>query len=307
MIVAMHDIWDDARTFHGRYIAGLAKKALARKGDKELKSPFLKQLLDQHGRRLATGSPAELREVIELVRAEFKGNGRLAAKNLFLAEAKSVFNYAAFTDKGHAEWDAYALCKMSRYRTCPYCHQSFAFTVVKAPGGKSFRPTLDHFYDKKSHPYLALSLYNLVPSCHICNSSLKGSENFLRKQHLHPFEDEELIGFNFDLDNYLLLRDAPAAQFQMQVEIRPAAAKKMEAARRSVETFLLNERYDFHFEYLARFAKLVGAMSTKEMQRRLKEVDIDADQSEILAFDRAQYREELLGCIKRDIYDAIAG
>lgn len=37
---------------------------------------------------------------------------------------------------------------------------------------------LDHFYDKKTYPYLALSFYNMIPSCSFCNSrALKGNES----------------------------------------------------------------------------------------------------------------------------------
>lgn len=305
MIVAMHDLWDDARILHGKYITTLAKRALDREGDDALRSTVLRMLLEQGAQTLATGSPAELRDVIAMVRRELKG--KQAEKSVFLAESKSLFDYKTFTDKGRADWDAYALCRMSRYKTCPYCQQSYAFTIVRTSDGKSFRPTLDHFYDKKSYPYLALSLYNLVPSCHICNSSLKGTGDFLKRQHLHPFEDEELIGFNFDLDNYLLLRDAPAARFRMNLEIKPTAVDRLDAARRSIETFLLEERYEFHFDELARFAKLVSSLTSKEIQRRLKEVGILVDDSLILGFERSQYREDLLGCIKRDIYDAIVG
>lgn len=36
----------------------------------------------------------------------------------------------------------------------------------------------NHFYDKGTYPYLALSFYNLIPSCSTCNSSkVKGNAN----------------------------------------------------------------------------------------------------------------------------------
>ena len=38
---------------------------------------------------------------------------------------------------------------------------------------KAFYFTLDHVLCKSKNPFSALSLYNLVPCCHICNSKFK--------------------------------------------------------------------------------------------------------------------------------------
>ena len=45
------------------------------------------------------------------------------------------------------------------------------------PDKKHF--TLDHLLDKATHPLLALSLYNFVPSCYSCNSQFKKSEQWI--------------------------------------------------------------------------------------------------------------------------------
>ena len=50
-----------------------------------------------------------------------------------------------------------------------------------------------------TYPYLALSFYNLIPSCPICNSRLKGNKKFNLKSHVHPFAESfhELVRFVF--------------------------------------------------------------------------------------------------------------
>lgn len=56
--------------------------------------------------------------------------------------------------------------------TCYFCNIDFInkfSTSSKTKNGF----TLDHFLDKGTYPYLALSLYNLVPSCYVCNSKVK--------------------------------------------------------------------------------------------------------------------------------------
>lgn len=67
-----------------------------------------------------------------------------------------------------------------KIRTCPYCNRNYTFTVKSSCSkeGKTFttRPEFDHFYNKSQHPMLAISFYNLVPSCSICNHG-KATEN----------------------------------------------------------------------------------------------------------------------------------
>lgn len=61
---------------------------------------------------------------------------------------------------------------------CPYCNRNFIFNFNKS-NKKEATAQLDHFFDKSTYPYLAISLYNLVPSCSICNQrkSKKDSKN----------------------------------------------------------------------------------------------------------------------------------
>lgn len=59
------------------------------------------------------------------------------------------------------------LSKQLNVKTCPYCNRQYTFTIEK--GTKTIRPEFDHFHSKSEFPYLALSFYNLIPSCSICN------------------------------------------------------------------------------------------------------------------------------------------
>lgn len=67
-----------------------------------------------------------------------------------------------------------------KIRTCPYCNRNYTFTVKSSCSTEvrafTTRPEFDHFYNKSQHPLLALSFYNLVPSCSICNHG-KATEN----------------------------------------------------------------------------------------------------------------------------------
>ena len=66
--------------------------------------------------------------------------------------------------------NAYAFLSKLNIRTCPYCNRHYTFTIEKDQKGDfCSRGEFDHFLDKSDYPLLAVSFYNLVPSCHECN------------------------------------------------------------------------------------------------------------------------------------------
>lgn len=61
------------------------------------------------------------------------------------------------------------LSKELNVSVCPYCNLNFTHTIIE----KKIRPEFDHFYPKSKYPILALSFYNLIPSCPVCNHTKK--------------------------------------------------------------------------------------------------------------------------------------
>ena len=59
---------------------------------------------------------------------------------------------------------------------CPYCNRNFVYNIENSQTGRLL-PTceLDHFLPKNKYPLLAVSFYNLIPSCHFCNHT-KGTQ-----------------------------------------------------------------------------------------------------------------------------------
>ena len=56
-------------------------------------------------------------------------------------------------------------------KVCPYCNRSYINCIDKEDGSPPIKGQLDHFYSKKDYPFLAISKFNLVPSCSDCNGS----------------------------------------------------------------------------------------------------------------------------------------
>lgn len=61
--------------------------------------------------------------------------------------------------------------------TCPYCNRNYTYTVEDG----TVKPQIDHFFPKSEYPFLAMSYYNLIPSCSICNGlQVKGEKDPLK-------------------------------------------------------------------------------------------------------------------------------
>lgn len=72
---------------------------------------------------------------------------------------------------------------------CPYCNRSYIFTVKKDARNGKARPQYDHFFPKSKYPYLAVSMYNLIPSCAVCNGGKSNVDSFKdqKVQYLNPY------------------------------------------------------------------------------------------------------------------------
>jgi len=102
---------------------------------------------------------------------------------------KFLFDYDEFSKKDSIyskNWGAYTLTEKLQIRSCLYCNRNYTITVTNDTK-KIIRPELDHFFPKSEHPIIALSFYNLIPSCHICNSNLKGKKPFSLGKYFHPY------------------------------------------------------------------------------------------------------------------------
>jgi len=105
-------------------------------------------------------------------------------KTSFGEEVLTVFNYKKFCDNDGNGFNAYAHLNKLGVTVCPYCNRQYISIVEKKGDLGKTRPELDHFHPKSKYPYLALSFYNLIPSCHVCNSSLKGTKDL----NCNPYE-----------------------------------------------------------------------------------------------------------------------
>lgn len=112
-------------------------------------------------------------------------------------ELESFFSYDSFY-KG-SEWNPYLLFGILNINVCPYCNRQYIFTIG-SQNTKKTRPELDHFFPQTKYPYLALSLYNFIPSCHICNHA----KNDRGQNIIYPYTES----FEHKDDKQTIIKDA---------------------------------------------------------------------------------------------------
>lgn len=160
--------------------------------------------------------------------------------------------YTDFTGK---EEISYKYMDKLNIRTCPYCNRNYTFTIKRTKEDTfKTRPEFDHFYDKSEYPSLALSFFNLVPSCHTCNhGKLKGSAGLnpyfsgfnTRFRVCHPVKDLERKQKDFkpmNINEVLAVKNAD--DFSVAI---PRADSKEET---NIKLFGLIPLYNKHKDYV---------------------------------------------------------
>lgn len=141
-------------------------------------------------------------------------------------------------------------------RTCPYCNRNY-ITRYGINGNKS-TADLDHFYQKKQYPLFALSLFNFVPSCSICNSRMKNTHS--ADGTLYPydegFEDDahfelKYTGKDFSglgtLRLFQALESVKYDDYEVEISVDPyTSSDKRGKIEKSKELFHLTEVYANH-------------------------------------------------------------
>ncbi len=98
--------------------------------------------------------------------------------------------------------DAYKISNFIGLKVCPYCNASLTVNIKK----NKPRYQLDHFFPISKYPYLAISFFNLIPSCGQCNQIKRNTNVRLGEDfHLYSSQTPE-NAFLFKLRKDSLLR-----------------------------------------------------------------------------------------------------
>jgi hypothetical protein len=176
----------------------------------------------------------------------------------------------------------------------------------------TFTGQFDHFYDKDKHPLLRLSFYNLIPSCTLCNTTLKTSAATTTKPLVHPYFagfDSVSPAVTFGVTPPFL--SAPPTNFEITLEVSPGVDNEDEV-RESLHVFQLSEIYQTHKDLVRDLHSkmhLFNADSLKDLKRSLKPSKVNANISKEECFrlyfgtspDISEYQLRPMSKFNRDI------
>lgn len=220
------------------------------------------------------------------------------------AEVESVFKYQGWFDrKRKNRYDAYDLADNLDIPTCIYCNRIYTKTVVNP--SKTTRPTFDHWFPKEQFPLLGLSFFNLIPSCSICNSGVKGKNAFDINTHFHPYlknnNPEDLINFKYSYDH----KDYSTFKFKI--------VNSNDFSKKSTEAFKLREIYETHEDEITDLRRLRDIYSDKYLHilknNVLKNTMVSDEEIYRLAFgthlDETMFDRRPLSKMKKDILEEL--
>lgn len=139
--------------------------------------------------------------------------------------------------------DRHKILTLMDVPVCPYCNANY---TVSYSSNERRRTTadLDHFFIKSKYPEYSLCLYNFVPSCPVCNRTIKGTEDMSNKTHIYPHKESFNGRASFEIVN---LEDVLLDQSK-QVKLGLHYINE-ERTKNSATLFEILERYEFHQNY----------------------------------------------------------
>lgn len=155
---------------------------------------------------------------------------------------KNVFRYDNFAIRK----SAYKILKKMKVNVCPYCNRQYTYTLEN----NSIRPQFDHFYPKSLYPYLAVSIFNLIPSCSICNQA-KSSLDTYNEPILYPYEDEFGESAKFALDtNDIKSFLGIGENFELSINYSEMDSAVQDKIKKQNDVLHLERIYNMHKDYV---------------------------------------------------------
>lgn len=167
-------------------------------------------------------------------------DNRLLSKNFKTCLLKA-FNY-----KNYRKNKLLELAKILNVKTCPYCNMHYTLYVEGFKNQNKMRLAkfqFDHFYDKSRYPMLSMSLYNLIPSCSICNNGKSTTKLSLS---FNPYYSDICKQFIFKVKYPINLFQGEVINDNIDLDIISTKQNKVHELTSFINTFNLKILYERH-------------------------------------------------------------
>ncbi|HAF27924.1 MAG TPA: hypothetical protein DCG75_02650 [Bacteroidales bacterium] len=216
--------------------------------------------------------------------------------------AEDIFNYKSFRKSTYCRQLVIDLGL--QHATCPYCNDNKIDIIDISTEDDNEKITkayldLDHFMPKSQNPFFALSFFNLIPSCHSCNSSEKGDKPFTNITHTNPYYKCFNDQYFFKLHHKCVVDGDFGIENPIQLELINGCTDK------NGEDLRIHQRYkNGNYESALKLVRLYknhqDKFDSEKLKIAFKELllqDTPLNKNEILKYS--------LGKLKRDIIKQI--
>lgn len=185
----------EAIKFHNEKVSEIFDKIINKKIAKELLETSTLKFLNRYKNILTCGKPILLLEVHKKFLRVISNQNQISLRKAF----KEVAYKEQFQKKHSKEF-----LNLLNVETCTYCNRNYTLDFKNL---KNSRAQLDHWFPKSDFPIVALSFYNLIPSCSSCNhikhnnKPENGWEKALENL-IHPYDETIDFSFSYKFEDF---------------------------------------------------------------------------------------------------------
>jgi hypothetical protein len=234
---------------------------------------WLKDFLENNLYKIVAGMPSELILINKYYKQQCKNNG--FELKLIDNITKKIFDYDWLAGNKKR---SYEFANALQVNSCPYCNRNYTVTVIETKRKHLIvRPDFDHFLLKSKYPLLALSFYNLIPSCPLCNRSIKGFHEVAYGKYLHPYEDSygSALRINYfprDTDSMIGIKQ----NLEIRILLDSKNLAKAKRCKRNFDLFKLKEIYQTsHLDEISEIIRkyhISGGSYLEILQKQFKDL-----------------------------------
>lgn len=146
-------------------------------------------------------------------------------------------------DSKKKPYRAYELVKLLGVQTCPYCNRNTIYNIKNKTKRTS---ELDHYYPKNKYPFFAISFYNLIPSCKVCNKIKLDNDD---KKYINPydtrFDFNKNMKFGLQIEKSSFYYSENGFNFKYKFDAKISTDEK-QRIENNLNDFELKDLYDNH-------------------------------------------------------------
>ena len=242
------------------YLNGNNNGCYSTKNKKELLDAFTKYFSPEYTiDEILLATPEKLEDIVKYYESNIKSTTGYNDEqfksdfNYLIKKSSGIYSIFSSTNKlkyrdnsGYKVINAKFIIDELDIKVCPYCNRNFIYSA-----GDRRICQFDHYYPKEHYPFLAISFYNLIPSCASCNFNKKSQKD----KHYNPYNkkhDFDNIYFSINQKKYLPFLKEEDIEIKLETK---SNHEKIILQNHKEKIFLLDKLYERHRDYALEILK----------------------------------------------------